>query len=71
MDLVNAFSNLQQSNLSSQIQFAAAKKVLDADRQNGSAALQLLNAATQGGAKGADDLAVAASGLGGSLDTYA
>jgi hypothetical protein len=71
MDLVNAIVSSNQQNLDSQIQFAAARKVLDAQRENGSAAIQLLNAAASTGASAADDLAVAATGLGGQVDTYA
>ena len=71
MDLVNAIVSAQQSQLTSQVQFAAARKMLDADKQNGAAALQLLDAATQTGEKSVDDLAVAASGVGGNVDTYA
>jgi hypothetical protein len=71
MDLVNAIVTSQQENLTSQVQFAAARKVLDAEKQTGSAAIQLLNAASLSGEKSVDTLAVAASGVGGSLDTYA
>ena len=71
MDLVNAIVSSQQQQLASQVQFAAAGKILRADREDGSAALQLLNAADISGEKAVDTLAVAASGVGGSLDTYA
>ena len=71
MDLVNAIVSSQQQQLASQVQFAAAGKILRADREAGSAALQLLNAADISGDKAVDTLAVAASGVGGSLDTYA
>jgi hypothetical protein len=71
MDLVDAIVSSQQQNLASQVQFAAARKILDAEKQSGSAALQLLDAASQSGEKSVDTLAVAASGLGGNLDQYA
>ena len=71
MDLVNAIVASNQQQLASQVQFAAAGKILKAQRADGSAALQLLNAADISGEKAVDTLAVAASGVGGSLDTYA
>ena len=71
MDLVNAIVASKQQQLASQVQFAAAGKILAAQREDGSAALQLLNAADLSGEKAVDTLAVAASGVGGSLDTYA
>jgi hypothetical protein len=71
MDLVNAIVASQQQQLTSQVQFAAAGLVLKSQRQEGSAAIQLLNAANISGAKATDTLAVAASGVGGSVDTYA
>lgn len=71
MDLVNAIVSSQQQQLDSQVQFAAARKVLDAEKQSGSAAIQLLDAASETGEKAVDTLAIAASGLGGGVDTYA
>jgi hypothetical protein len=71
MDLVNAIVASKQQQLTSQVQFAAAGKILQAQREDGSAALELLNAADISGEKAVDTLAVAASGVGGSLDTYA
>jgi hypothetical protein len=71
MDLVNAIVASNQQTLTSQVQFAAAALVLRSQRQAGSAAIQLLNAANISGTSAADTLAVAASGVGGSVDTYA
>jgi hypothetical protein len=71
MDLVNAIVTSQQQQLDSQVQFAAARQILKAQRQEGSAALELLNAADVSGEKAVDTLAVAASGVGGNVDTYA
>jgi arginine/ornithine N-succinyltransferase beta subunit len=71
MDLINAIVMSQQQQLDAQVQFAAARKILDAQRQEGSAVTQLLNAASQTGEKAVDTLALAATGLGGSVDTYA
>jgi hypothetical protein len=71
MDLVNAIVASKQQQLTSQVQFAAAGKILQAQRADGAAALELLNAADVSGEKAVDTLAIAASGVGGSLDTYA
>jgi hypothetical protein len=71
MDLVNAIVISHQQQLDAQVQFAAARKILDAQRQEGSAVTQLLNAASQTGEKAVDTLALAATGLGGSVDTFA
>jgi hypothetical protein len=71
MDLVNAIVASQQQKLDSQVQFAAARKILDAQRQNGSAAIELLDAASQSGERSVDTLSAAATGLGASVDTYA
>jgi len=71
MDLVNAIVSSQQQQLMSQVQFAAARQILKSQRQEGSAAIQLLNAANISGTNAADTLAVAASGVGGTVDTYA
>lgn len=69
MDLVNTFSNLQQAQTGQAIQMKVAQKVLDNQRQQGTAALQLLEAAALP-APG-DALAAQATGLGAQLDIYA
>lgn len=71
MDLTAAFSNLQQSKTIGQVQIAVAKKILDNHKQQGAAALQLLQAATVNANRSGDALVAAATGLGGALDTYA
>ena|GEM_PF-1326576 len=70
MDLTAAISNLQQSKIIGQVQIAVAKKVMDAQKQNGAAALELLDAAQNGVSKAGDSLVAAATGLGGAIDTY-
>jgi hypothetical protein len=70
-DLVNAAVGLQQASTMSRIQFAVARKILDAQNADGNAALQLLNAATDGVAKAGDAMVAAATGLGGQLDVTA
>ena len=71
MDLTAAVSNLQANKAIGQVQIAVARKILDNQRQQGAAALQLLQAATGGVNQAGDQLVAAATGLGGSLDTYA
>ena len=70
MDLVNAAVSLKQAEVATQVQYAVARKLLDSQRQQGNAAIQLLQAASQAGPAVGDELVAAATGLGGSLDTY-
>lgn len=69
MDLVTAFSGMQQAKLATQVQYAVAAKSMDAQRMQGAAAIELLRAASSTG-KGGDAMVAAATGLGGTLDTY-
>jgi hypothetical protein len=69
--LVNAAVGIKQAETLSRIQVAVAKKIMDVDKMNGSAALQLINAATQTSVQAGDRLAAAATGLGSQVDTYA
>jgi len=61
---------MKQAEVASQIQFAVARKILDNDRMQGNAAVQLIQSATKGVNQAGDQLAAAATGLGGSVDTY-
>ena len=70
-DLVNAAVGLQQAKVMGQIQFAVARKVLDMQGDEGNAALELVNAATNGMTKAGDAMVAAATGLGGQMDVYA
>jgi hypothetical protein len=70
MDLVNAIVGMDQAKTISSVQYAVAKKILDNQRAQGSAAVKLIQAADETATDGADELATAATGLGGSLDTY-
>jgi hypothetical protein len=70
MDLVTAFTGMQQAKLASQVQYAVAAKSMDVQRMQGAAAIQLLESASSGASKGGDAMVAAATGLGGSLDTY-
>jgi hypothetical protein len=71
LDLVSSVVGLQQAKTISDVQMAVAKKVMDNDRANGAAVLKLLQAATGGVSQAGDQLAAAATGVGGELDTYA
>ena len=70
MDLVNAVVGLKQAQVASQVQFAVAKKLLDSQKMQGSAALKLVEAANKSASSAGDELVAAATGLGGELDTY-
>jgi hypothetical protein len=70
MDLVNAAVGFKQAELTSRVQFAVARKMLDMQQMQGNAAVKLIEAAANVGQKG-DALVAAATGLGGSIDTYA
>jgi len=71
MDLVSAFSGMQQAKVMSQVQYAVAGKILDQQRSDGAAAVQLIQAATSGASRAGDQLVAAATGLGGTLDVQA
>ena len=68
--LISAAVGLQQAKVTSQIQYAVARKLLDSQQQQGAAVVKLINAASQGIKQSGDELVAAATGLGGSLDTY-
>ena len=67
-DLTSGIVNFQQAALMSKIQFSVARKILDAQRMQGAAAIELIDAASSGASRAGDDLAVAASGLGAEID---
>lgn len=69
--MVQALSNLKQAQIFSQINMRVAKKVLDAQKMDGAAALKLLDAASQVTAQAGDQLVAAATGLGAQLDVRA
>jgi hypothetical protein len=71
MDLTSAVVDFKQAQVTSQVQYAVARKILDQQQLQGNAAIKLIQAAGETGSKGADSLAVAATGLGGAVDAYA
>lgn len=70
MDLVSAIVGLDQARAISSVQIAVASKMLDIDRSQGNAAMKMIQSADQE-VSGAGDALVAATGLGGSIDTFA
>jgi hypothetical protein len=71
MDLTSAIVGLRQAQTMSAVQMRVAKKVLDMQQFQGDAAVKLIEAAARSGAQAGDEMVAAATGLGGSLDTYA
>jgi hypothetical protein len=71
MDLTNAISGMQQAKTMAAVQMKVARKILDNQEMQGAAAIKLINAAGNIGNESGDALVAAATGLGGSLDTYA
>jgi hypothetical protein len=70
MELTSALSGIQTAKIGSEIQIAVAKKMLDAQKMNGAAAIRMLEAAANVPAQAGDALAAAATGLGATIDTY-
>jgi hypothetical protein len=68
MSVANLATSMQSAQLSQQIGYAVAGKAMDAQRQQGAAALQLLQSAQIGPG---DSMVAAATGRGGVIDTYA
>jgi hypothetical protein len=71
MDLVSAISGLDLAQTMSAAQVSMAAKILDIQKSQGNAAIQLVAAASQGISRAGDALVAAATGMGGQLDTYA
>lgn len=69
-NLMNMAVGIKQAETLSRVKVAVAKKMMDVEKMNGAAALKLLEAASQSSVKAGDALAAAATGLGGSIDTY-
>ena len=70
MDLTTAAVNFQQGNTLAAVQISVARKLLDMQRLQGAAVVKLIEAAGQTATKAGDALVAAATGLGGSVDTY-
>ena len=70
MDLTSAITGLSAAKTQSAVQMKVARKILDNQEMQGAAAIKLINAAGEIANKSGDELVAAATGLGGSLDTY-
>ncbi len=62
---------MKAAEVMGQVQIRVAKKILDVERANGAAAIQLIQAASTGVARAGDALVARATGLGGQLDVTA
>ncbi len=71
MDLVQGAVAFKQAEMASKVQYAVAAKMMNNARQNGAAIVQLIDAANISANKAGDAMVAAATGLGGSLDTFA
>lgn len=69
MGLINGVTNLSVARTMGEVQIAVARKILDTQKDQGAAALQLLEAASGAVNQAGDQLVAAATGLGGLLDT--
>lgn len=70
MDLISGIVNLKQAEVTGAIQYRVARKLLDMQKFQGAAAVKLIEAAGRGATRAGDELVAAATGLGGSIDTY-
>ena len=70
MDLTAAITNFQSARTLSAVQIKVARKALDMQEFQGAAVIKLIEAAGESAAKAGDSLVAAATGLGGSVDTY-
>jgi len=71
VDLVNSAIQFKQAAVMSQVQYAVAAKMLNSQKQQGNAVLNMLNAAAVNVNNAGSQMVAAATGTGGSLDTYA
>ena len=69
--MVQALTHLKTAEIYSQINIRVARKILDAQRTNGAAALKLLDAASKNVSQAGDALVAAATGLGSQIDVRA
>ena len=70
MDLTSAITSLQIAKIDAAVQMRVARKILDIQQYEGSAAVKLIEAASAGINKAGDALAAQATGLGGLVDTF-
>ena len=70
MDLTTAITDFQQAKTVAGLQIRVARKVLDMQKFQGAAVVQLIEAAAATTATAGQALVAAATGLGGEIDTY-
>lgn len=71
MDLISAFSHLQAATTMTAIQYAVARKAINAQKVQGDAAIRLIEAATTNLSNAADNTVAATTGLGHQVDVAA
>ncbi len=71
MDLTAGIVNVKQAQVMGQVQMRVARKMMDMQEMQGAAMVSLIDAAGKVAAAAGDSLVAAATGLGGTLDTYA
>jgi hypothetical protein len=71
MDLASALSGLQQSQVVGAVQIKVARMILDNEQSQGTAAVQLIQAAVAGVNNAGNSAVAAATGLGARVDGYA
>jgi hypothetical protein len=71
VDLIAGIIGMKQAQVMGQVQMRVAKKMLDMQEMQGAAAVKLIEAAGKVATSAGDSLVAAATGLGGSVDTYA
>ena len=71
MDLTTAAVNFQHARILGKVQIAVARKLLDTQQLQGAAMVRLIEAAGRSAKQSGDALVAAATGLGGSVDTFA
>lgn len=68
MDLTAALTNIQHAKTMSGLQIRVARKLMDAQKLQGSAMVRLIEATGETAARAGDVLTAAAIGLGGEID---
>jgi hypothetical protein len=71
MDLVGVAIGLQRVEMTSRVQYAVARKILNNQQMQGASAVKLIEAAGTATLQAGDALVAAATGLGGKLDIFA
>jgi hypothetical protein len=70
MDLTTAITDFQHAKVMSDVHTRVARKVLEMQKFQGAAAIELIEAAGKTADEVGEGLVAAATGLGGKIDTY-